>query len=444
MEELAVAVSKTGRLKFVSYLIQKTLGPEHKLFKSPSVFHLVHPDDIPKIELALIKTIEAKECHTIKFRYKRRSGEWIIITASAVPLMNGNEIDEPLVLVNQFKTADGKCLISGKYISIDHLKSKCNLLFEKNPDAMFSLDLEGRFTSVNKACSQISGYSKEELESLRLFDLLSKPLREAAIEKFNEIIQDSDDQVTSVIQIFHKQGKAIDLKVTCIPIIEEERISGVYGIAKDITERRYLKNELLKAKENFRMLLNTFHSGIFISEYNPNGPPCHFIEVNKMACEILGYTKDELLQMSYINLHPPDLHQILYKHVKRFRKNESISFKSVHITKHGEKLPVEITTQLLTLNHNKVIVSIVDYQSMRMKYLYNEEQYPKDPGKNLRLLMAEMDINTTELATITNLTQATISNLRTGKVKKPNIETARKISAALSEKVSTIWPSLDY
>lgn len=67
-----------------------------------------------------------------------------------------------------------------------------------------------------------------------------------------------------------------------------------------------------------------------------------------------------------------------------------------------------------------------------------------DTGKRLRVIMAERNINTNELAKLANLSNATISNLRTGKVKKPNIETANAIAEGLKMRINDIWDSLKY
>lgn len=63
-----------------------------------------------------------------------------------------------------------------------------------------------------------------------------------------------------------------------------------------------------------------------------------------------------------------------------------------------------------------------------------------EPGKTLRILMAKMDMNTTELAAKTGLSLATISNLRTGKITRPQPLTAQLISAALGVDRQVIWP----
>ncbi|WP_249901310.1 helix-turn-helix domain-containing protein [Paenibacillus sp. PK3_47] len=65
-----------------------------------------------------------------------------------------------------------------------------------------------------------------------------------------------------------------------------------------------------------------------------------------------------------------------------------------------------------------------------------------DPGRNLRIIMAELDINTSELAARSGLSLATISNLRTGKIIKPQYTTAASISRALSVEIEDLWETI--
>lgn len=62
-----------------------------------------------------------------------------------------------------------------------------------------------------------------------------------------------------------------------------------------------------------------------------------------------------------------------------------------------------------------------------------------DPATKLRVLMAERDINVSELAAMTGLSPGTISRLRNGDVQNPTHETAYRIATALGLRTSSIW-----
>ncbi|MFD1675593.1 helix-turn-helix domain-containing protein [Alicyclobacillus fodiniaquatilis] len=65
-----------------------------------------------------------------------------------------------------------------------------------------------------------------------------------------------------------------------------------------------------------------------------------------------------------------------------------------------------------------------------------------EPAARLRVLMAERDVNVNELADRSGVSCATVTALRTGRVRKPQNETAYRIARALGAKVDSIWPDI--
>lgn len=128
-------------------------------------------------------------------------------------------------------------------------------LFTHNPDAVTSLDLDGNFTSINKAGEQISGYSVAELLSMSLFDILPEDTTHAKRDSILQGIR-RGEQRTFSLTIRHKQGHHIDLSVTTFPIILDNEIVGQYGIAKDITEQKRTKEALLLIEQDFEEMVN--------------------------------------------------------------------------------------------------------------------------------------------------------------------------------------------
>lgn len=64
-----------------------------------------------------------------------------------------------------------------------------------------------------------------------------------------------------------------------------------------------------------------------------------------------------------------------------------------------------------------------------------------DPAARLRVLMAQRDLNTRELADLSGVSEATISGLRSGRVRTPKIETAYLIADILGVDPNRIWPN---
>ncbi|WP_163100425.1 PAS domain-containing sensor histidine kinase [Peribacillus alkalitolerans] len=124
-----------------------------------------------------------------------------------------------------------------------HYKS----LFENNPDAVFSFDLAGNYISVNPSMEHLLGYSEEEFLSMSYIPLVPKDEIEKTRKFFSKATMGETQHYET--KAIHKNGNVIDVKVTNMPIIVNNQIVGVYGIAKDITRENQTKNLLLESEK---------------------------------------------------------------------------------------------------------------------------------------------------------------------------------------------------
>jgi len=115
-------------------------------------------------------------------------------------------------------------------------------LFDHNPDAVFMLDSEGQFVSVNPVCEQVSGYRVEELMRMKFLRLIMPDDVKRALQNYGQSIKGESQHFE--IAIRHKQGHRVDLYVTNVPILVDGRQVGVYGIARDITERKQAEEQI--------------------------------------------------------------------------------------------------------------------------------------------------------------------------------------------------------
>jgi PAS domain S-box-containing protein len=121
-------------------------------------------------------------------------------------------------------------------------------LFEYHPNAVFSLDLEGRFTSANPSSQLLSGYSEAELQGMLFSDLLPAEELEPTLAAFQRLLDREPQRFE--IAFLHKTGHLVDLSVTGLPIIVEDELVGAYGIAEDVTARNRMRADLDAARRS--------------------------------------------------------------------------------------------------------------------------------------------------------------------------------------------------
>ncbi len=119
-------------------------------------------------------------------------------------------------------------------------------LFDYNPNAVFSLDLTGRFVASNAASEELCGYSLEELGELEMGVLIVPSRAQETADAFAKALNRESHQVETAF--IHKDGHLVEVNITGLPIVVHDEVVGVYCIAEDITERTRLQRELVQAQ----------------------------------------------------------------------------------------------------------------------------------------------------------------------------------------------------
>jgi len=122
-------------------------------------------------------------------------------------------------------------------------EQKYRQLFERANDLVFTLDLQGNFTSVNNAVERISGYVREDVLAMNLAALAAPECRDLIGERIQravggETISDFE------LPISTKDGRRVFLEIGARLSFQNGVPVGMQGIARDITERKRLEEHL--------------------------------------------------------------------------------------------------------------------------------------------------------------------------------------------------------
>ena len=117
-------------------------------------------------------------------------------------------------------------------------------LFEFHPSAVFSVDFTGRFTATNTACERITGYDADQLREMSFYDLLARGYVEDTEAAFGRALGREPQQLEAAL--IHADGHLVELAITGLPVVVDDVVVGVYGIAEDITEAKRVRRELVR------------------------------------------------------------------------------------------------------------------------------------------------------------------------------------------------------
>lgn len=226
-------------------------------------------------------------------------------------------------------------------------------LFEKAPLGYQSLDAEGYFLMVNEAWLEMLGYEREEVLGKWFGDFLAPEFVEAFRERFP--IFKSKGSIRSEFKMLHKTGEQRFITFQGrIGYNNDGTFKQTHCILEDITERKKAEEDLRKSEEKFRTLFDSLHNGVFIVDLNGQ-----LLEANGAASEQTGYSRDELLQLTLLDINLSDnLSTILSNHSKTL-KNGHLRFETALVRKDGSTFPAEINLQPVTFMRKTAIIASV-------------------------------------------------------------------------------------
>ncbi|WP_377802012.1 ATP-binding protein [Bacillus benzoevorans] len=134
---------------------------------------------------------------------------------------------------------------------IENREKQLQSLVENNMDALIRLDLKGNMISANRVTGKITGYSEEELTNMTIKDLIGKDDLDKVQKHLSEVAKGKSSNVECSCTI--KSGHCIQISMTSVPIVIDEKIVGVFVIVRDITELKD-KEELIRKSEKLSIV----------------------------------------------------------------------------------------------------------------------------------------------------------------------------------------------
>ncbi len=170
-------------------------------------------------------------------------------------------------------------------------------LLDKSNDAIELFDTEtGQIVDVNeRACTDL-GYSRSELLGMNVFDMDPNQNQHS----FKEALMNFQPSNSTIIESSHrrKDGSVYPIEVN-VTVVELEKIYTI-AIVRDITERKLADKKLAASEERYKLLFESAAEGILVVDVETQ----ELKLVNKAACQMFGYTEQEMTGLSISNLHP--------------------------------------------------------------------------------------------------------------------------------------------
>jgi PAS domain S-box-containing protein len=173
------------------------------------------------------------ECHVV-----RRDGERRLLSVSNTPIRQADAIVGVLGIARD--VTDERASAS----ALARAEASYTRLVEAAVDAIFTVDEEGHFTAVNPALEAAVGRARDTLLTRHFTEIVMEDDRSAMWEVFVRTLH--GERVRRELRYLRADGTDAIGVVTTAPIAEGDRVIGVLGIMRDVTEERSLMAELIR------------------------------------------------------------------------------------------------------------------------------------------------------------------------------------------------------
>jgi PAS domain S-box-containing protein len=173
-------------------------------------------------------------------------------------------------------------------------------LIDALPDALFVVDARGVIVAANATALDLFGYTESELIGQSVDMLIPERLRAQHAQARHRFVEQPSQRSMAQgreLKVLRSDGRELSVQIALSPMKSGEALLVLVALRETPDYVRALR----ETEERYRSALEQAPDAVFVA--NLDG---RYIEVNSAACRLLGYTREELLGKTIMDLIPPE------------------------------------------------------------------------------------------------------------------------------------------
>jgi PAS domain S-box-containing protein len=324
-------------------------------------YELMHDREKPCEPCSTFKTFETRT--TKKNIWTTQDDKtYLTVTTPFHGFDNKLQIMEMSMDISQQKRFEESLLISEKQF---------RTIFEKCPLGVAMIDsLTGHIYEVNRKFADIAGRSLSEMATIDWMSITHPDDVQEDLDNMAALNSGTISGFNMEKRYIKPDGSYVWINMTISPLSVENKNSPRHlCMIEDISEKKRIEKDLTR----FGRLLNSSSNEIYMFDAST----LKFTQVNSGACENLGYSTDELLQMTPLDIALNYNLETFEKLIEPLKEKKIIivSVESVHKRKDGTLYPVNVRVQLIHEESPPLFIAIVEDITNRKKVEEELEKY---------------------------------------------------------------------
>lgn len=230
------------RFMFVSKQAEAILGYPVLAWLEPHFFeHIIHNEDLDYLCRTQSEGVLTGKGYTAEYRLLSCTGQVVWVKDSVTVI---HKDDKPqklrgiMIDITQRKAAEHELFES---------EQRYRTLVDAAPDLIFSLSGgDARFLTINQAFRNITGWDTDEWVGKPFAGVVAEDDVNTALETYRSVL--SGDTVRGLeISLRTASGEQRIGEMTCKPMIVDSKVPTVFGIVRDVTERKRTEQQLVRS-----------------------------------------------------------------------------------------------------------------------------------------------------------------------------------------------------
>ncbi len=326
------------------------LKPQSKVITYTDFIKYIHPDDRNKVDLAYTSSLKNKTDYKVEHKLLLNNGKikHVIEKCKTIYDTQNNPIESIGTIQDITENKQNELLLEMSEQKYKHLT-------ESITDCIFTIDLKGKITYINKAFENLIKYNANDFIGTHFLNQICPEYKKIIAENFKIGINGHKTYLRE-IEIFDKNNNRIPIEIKAFSLLDNNKKTiGRIGVLREITERKLVEKEKRKNEESFKSLV--YDAADIIVIIDKKGIIKY---LNKIAEKLTGYTAKEVINTSFTNYIPKKDNSKVFNHLEKiFINNEVVAFESVLISKNGNETPFISTIKSFKYNDetsNMVII----------------------------------------------------------------------------------------
>jgi PAS domain S-box-containing protein len=241
-------------------------------------------------------------------------------------------------------------------------------LIETSTDAIRLLDGSGTVSYQTPSAEKITGYSLIERQRLSSIDLIHPDDIEEERASYQEVLNNPGKIVRRKVRFKHKQGHYIWVEGSYQNLLNDENVGAIVLSYSDVTQKVQFEKSLVESETRFRRAFEDSAIGMGLTSIEKDTLG-KWLKVNRSLCDMLGYTEDELLSKTFMEItHPDDLEKDLAAQ-DRILKGESDTYhiEKRYIHKDGGVVWINLIVSMVKDKDKKPIYLVAQIENISEK-----------------------------------------------------------------------------